>query len=109
MKGLRLFRKTNKKLTLTSLTVSTSVENVVFIWTDGLFLTLGNIIPPLRDKGFEVVALCADEFVAVVEVVADVVPIVEADVDETNNDGDDGTIGTEVVDVNGSTKSSITE
>lgn len=40
--------------TLTSLKLNASAVNVVFT-TDGLFLTLGNIIPPFLDKGFGVV------------------------------------------------------
>lgn len=43
-------------ITLTSLKLKISVVKVVT--TEGLFLTLGNIIPPFRDSGLEVV----DEF-----------------------------------------------
>lgn len=39
-------------LTLTSFNVKISVVNVV-LTTEGLFLTLGNIMPPLREMGFD--------------------------------------------------------
>lgn len=39
------------ELTLISFKVIISVANVVLI-TDGLFLTLGKMTPPLRDIGF---------------------------------------------------------
>lgn len=44
----------DERLTLTSLKDRASVEKVVFK-TEGLFLTLGKMIPPFLDVGFVVV------------------------------------------------------
>lgn len=51
-----------------SFSVSMSVENVEFT-TDGLFFTLGKIMPPLRDSGLAdvVVVVAADDATLAVE------------------------------------------
>lgn len=49
-------RTLHATLTFTSLSLITSVVNVE-LTTDGLFLTLGKIMPPLRDNGFVAFAL----------------------------------------------------
>ena len=55
-----------------------SVVNVLFT-TEGLFLTLGNMMPPLRDTGLvdEVEAVDADEDDELLLVVDDVADVVE--------------------------------
>lgn len=68
-------------LTLISLKLKTSVVNVEFT-TDGLFLTLGNIMPPLRDIGF----------VLLLDVVADAVTFMLLCVVDV--DDDDDVVGT---------------
>lgn len=71
-------------LTLISLKLKTSVVNVEFT-TDGLFLTLGNIMPPLRDIGF----------VLLLDVVADAVTLMLlCVVDVEDDDDDDDVVGT---------------
>lgn len=89
-----------KELTLTSLKLRMSVVNVE-LTTDGLFLTLGKMIPPFRETGFVVlVPFALDEtelYCTVLDVFAlivgvDAVDDVE-DVDDVDDEDDANVVG----------------
>jgi hypothetical protein len=90
-------RKLKCKHTLTSFNVNASAVNVVFT-TDGLFLTLGKMIPPLRDN------LAVVAFTMACVILMMLLPAIDGNVDT----GDDIVAGNVVVG-NTSVKSSTTE
>jgi hypothetical protein len=90
-------RKLKCKHTLTSFNVNASAVNVVFT-TDGLFLTLGKMIPPLRDN------LAVVAFTMACVILMMLLPAIDGNVDT-----DDDIVAGNVVVGNTSVKSSTTE
>lgn len=102
----------NATLTFTSLKPSKSVENVE-LTTDGLFLTLGKMMPPLRDNGFVVLALTlvgmAFDWMVLAGNAFAPAAAGESVVDDEDNGDDEGDAGNVVVGSGGSVNSSIRE